>query len=68
MTTSTKTLMQGEAKLNLMAFTDNPSRFLNVINKDTLIDAKLNILTCEGETISIDVFEILQMQFEEVDV
>ncbi|MFD0827568.1 hypothetical protein ACT8ZR_18225 [Neobacillus sp. M.A.Huq-85] len=64
MTTQTKTLMQGEAKLNLMAFTDNVQRFQNLINKDTLIDAKLSILTCEGEVVAIDVSELLQLQFE----
>jgi hypothetical protein len=67
MTTETKTLLQGKAVLNLMAFTDNPERFKKMINMDTLIDAKLSVLTCQGEVVTVDVLEFIQLQFEAVE-
>jgi hypothetical protein len=67
MTTKTKALLQGKAVLNLMAFTDNPERFKRVVNMDTLIDAKLSIFTSEGEVVTVDVFEFIQLQFEAVE-
>jgi hypothetical protein len=68
-------VMDGIATLNLMATTNNPERFQRLLRPQTIIDAKINFLTCEGEVITVDVFQFLNIQwkaeepeFEEVKV
>lgn len=56
--------MQGTATLTLMANTQNADQFKRLLNKHTIIDAKLNVLTCEGEVVTVDVFEFLQLEWE----
>jgi hypothetical protein len=61
------TLLEGTATLNLMANTKNPDQFKRLLHKDTIIDAKINFLTREGETITVDVFEFMKLQWETVE-
>ncbi|MEH6957754.1 hypothetical protein [Neobacillus drentensis] len=67
MTNQTPVQMIGEAKLSLMAFTEKTEQFKRLLHKDTIIDAKINFLTCEGETITVDVLEFMQLKWEEIE-
>jgi hypothetical protein len=58
-----QTQMVGTATLNLMAFTQNAKRFQNLLHPETIIDAKVSFLTCEGETITVDVMEFLELNW-----
>jgi hypothetical protein len=50
-----------------MANTQNPDQFKRLLQKDTIIDAKIYFFTCEGETISVDIFEFTQLKWEALE-
>jgi hypothetical protein len=62
--TNQKVLMNGNATVNLMAYTQNSERFKALLHSQTIIDAKLSFLTLEGETITVDVLEFLQLEWK----
>lgn len=58
------TQMVGTVTLGLCAETQNEELFRSVLNADTLIDAKLSVLTHEGEIVEIPVTDILDLQWK----
>lgn len=60
---SVKTVIEGKAELTLMAITEYPELFKRLLNPHTLIDAKISFLTCECETITVDVLDILKLNW-----
>jgi hypothetical protein len=57
-------VMDGIATLNLMANTNNPERFVRLLNKHTIVDCNVSFLTCEGEVITINAFQCLDIQWK----
>jgi hypothetical protein len=58
-----KTVLGAKAELNLMTITEYPELLKRLLNKHTLIDAKISFLTCECETITVDVTDILKLDW-----
>jgi hypothetical protein len=63
MPTKTTVQMVGEAKMILSTETSIPNRFKNLLSRELIVDANINILTVEGQTISIPIMEILQLNW-----
>ncbi|MEH7484280.1 hypothetical protein V7157_25055 [Neobacillus drentensis] len=62
----TNTLMVGTASISLMANSKNPDQFKRLLHPETIIDARISFLTCEGETIEISVMEFFELNWKEI--
>lgn len=58
-----KKVMMGTSELNLMAFINNSEKVVNQVNEESVIDAKLYVVTPTGEKVEIGVMEFLKIQW-----